>query len=49
VPLHKQAGQNQDIVNYVNHFVRSDPRVRRWREEDRQLVVETLTEKAGGM
>jgi hypothetical protein len=49
VPLHKQAGQNRDIVNYINHFVRSDPRVQRWREEDKQLVVETLTEKAGGM
>jgi len=49
VPLHKQAGQIRDIVNYINHFVRSDPRVRCWREEDKQLVVETLTEKAGGM
>jgi len=49
VPLHEQAGQNQDIVDYINHFVRSDPRVQRWREEDKQLVVETLIEKAGGM
>ena len=49
VPLHKQAGQNQDIIDYINHFVQSDPRVRRWREEDKQLVIETLTEKASGM
>jgi hypothetical protein len=49
VPLHKQAGQNRDIVDYINHFVRSDPKVRRWREEDKQLVIETLTKKAGGM
>jgi hypothetical protein len=49
VPLHKQPGQNRDIVNYINHFIRSDPRVQRWREEDKQLVVKTLTEKAGGM
>jgi hypothetical protein len=49
VPLHEQAGQNQDIVDYINHFVRSDPKVRRWREEDKQLVIETLMEKAGGM
>jgi hypothetical protein len=49
MPLPKQAGQNRDIVNYINHFVRSDPRVQRWREEDKQLVIETLTEKAGGM
>ena len=49
IALHDQAGQNQDIVDYIDHFVRSDPRVRRWREEDKQLVIETLTRKAGGM
>ena len=49
VPLHKQAGQNRDIVDYINHFVCSDLKVRRWREEDKQLVITTLTEKAGGM
>jgi len=49
VLLHDQAGHNQDIVGYINYFVCSDPRVRRWREEDKQLVIETLTKKAGGM
>jgi hypothetical protein len=49
IPLHEQAGQKQDIVDYINDFVRSDPRVRRWQEEDKQLVIETLTEKASGM
>lgn len=29
--------------------VRSDPKVLRWREEDKQLVIETLTEKASSM
>ena len=47
--LHDQAGQNQDIVDYINHFILSDARVRRWREEDKRLVVETLARKAGGM
>ena len=49
IALHDQAGQNQDIVDYIDHFILSDPRVRRWREEDKQLVIETLTRKAGGM
>ena len=49
VPLHEQAGQNQDILDYINHFIRSDPMVRRWREEDKRLVIETLKRKAGGM
>ena len=49
LPLHEQAGQNQDILDYINHFVRSDRNAKRWREEDKQLVIETLTAKAGGM
>ena len=49
IALHEQAGQNQDIVDYIHHFVLSDPSVRRWREEDKQLVIDTLTKKAGGM
>jgi len=24
LPLHEQAGQKQDILDYINHFVRSD-------------------------
>jgi len=47
--LHDQAGQNQDILNYINDFVLFDPSVRRWREEDKQLVIETLAKKSGGM
>ena len=47
--LHDQAGQNQDIMDYIGHFVRFDPRVCRWREEDKKLVIETLTKKDAGM
>jgi hypothetical protein len=47
--LHEQAGQNQDISEYVTSVVYSDPKMRRWREEDKQLVTKTLIEKAGGM
>ena len=49
VSLHEQAGQNQDISDYIKSVVYSDPNMLRWSEEDRQLVVKTLTEKAGGM
>jgi len=49
VSLHEQVGQNRDIVDYINHFVHSDPRVYRWREEDKQLVIDTLTRESGGM
>jgi hypothetical protein len=39
----------KDIVDYVGSVVSSDPKMRRWFEEDRNLVIETLTERADGM
>ena len=49
VSLHDESGQQEDIVNYVTSFVRSDRKVRRWRQEDKNLVIKTLSEKADGM
>ena len=49
VPLHLQSGQNKDIMDYVSSVVHSDRKMRRWREEDRKLVIETLSTRAGGM
>ena len=47
--LHDQTGQNQDIFDYIKFVVYSDPEMRKWREEDKQFVIATLTEKSGGM
>ena len=49
VSLHDESGQQQDITDYVASFVRSDRRMGRWREEDKDLVIKTLSEKADGM
>ena len=49
VSLHDENGQQEDIVKYVASFVRVDRNLRRWREEDRDLVIKTLSEKADGM
>jgi len=49
VSLHHQSGQKEDIVDYVSSVVHSDRMMRRWREDDRQLVIETLSERADGM
>jgi hypothetical protein len=49
VSLHEENGQKQDIASYISSIVHSDPRMRRWRDEDKKLVIETLSEKAGGM
>jgi len=49
VSLHNQTGQKKDIIDYVTAVVSSDTKMRRWREEDRKLVIETLSERADGM
>jgi hypothetical protein len=51
VSLHDQSGQKGDIVDYVRSIVysNSEPIMRRWREEDKKLVVETLSDLADGM
>ena len=49
VSLHEESGQQEDIANYVASIVGSDRRTRRWRKEDKDLVIKTLTEKADGM
>ena len=52
VSLHEESGQKQDIVDYVKSMVYSnsdETMMKRWREEDKQMVVETLSEKADGM
>ena len=49
VSLHEESGQTKDITDYVTLVVQSDPRMRRWRDEDKNLVIETLSERADGM
>ena len=51
VSLHDQSGQKQDIVDYVRSVVYSDsePIMKRWRTEDKDLAIETLSERADGM
>ena len=47
--LHDQIGQRNDIVEFVRGVVYSDKNMRRWRDEDKQLVIEMLSERANGM
>ena len=49
VSLHDQAGQRDDIINYVKSVVESDANMRRWRREDRQLAFNTLSQNANRM
>ena len=51
VSLHDQTGQKDDIVDYVRSIVYSNSEriIRRWKKEDKDLVVEVLSERADGM
>ena len=49
VSLHDESGQKKDILDYVSTVVNSDRRMRKWRTQERQLVIDTLSERADGM
>ena len=49
VSLHGESGQKEDIINYIKWFINSDPKTRKWRKEDKELVIEMLSERADGM
>ena len=49
ISLHDESGQKEDIIEYIKSVVHSDKKMRSWRDDDKQLVVEVLSERADGM
>jgi hypothetical protein len=49
VSLHNESGQKENIEEYIKSVINTNPKNRRWREADKQLVINVLTEKADGM
>jgi hypothetical protein len=49
VSLHDESGQQEDITNYVISFVHSNQWMQRWRDEDKNLVIKILSERADSM
>ena len=51
VSLHDQSGQKEDIADYVRSVVysKSEQIMKRWRTEDKELVIKSLSERADGM
>jgi len=51
ISLHDQDGQQKDIVDFVpvHSIVYSDKNMRRWRDEDKKMVIETISKRADGM
>jgi hypothetical protein len=49
ISLHDEIGQKRDIIKYIESVVCSDRSMRRWKDEDKRLVVDTLSDKSEGM
>jgi hypothetical protein len=49
VSLHDESGQKRDIEDYIKWAINTHPENRKWKAEDKQLVIEFLTRKSDGM
>jgi hypothetical protein len=49
ISLHDEDGQKKDIADYVRSVVYSDRKMRKWRVEDKEIVIRTLSQRADGM
>jgi hypothetical protein len=49
VSLHSQDGQTNDINSYIRDFVNTDRAMRRWKPQDREHIINTLSQRADGM
>ena len=48
VSLHDERGQKDDIISYVKSVMETDENIRKWREDDKQLAIDLLSQKANG-
>jgi hypothetical protein len=49
ISLQSQVGQSSDLAQYVQSVVQSDVTMKKWPEEVKDSVIDTLTQKAAGM
>ena len=49
ISLHDEGGQKEDIIAYIKYVVRSDRTMRRWKAEDQNVVIDTLSQNADGI
>ena len=49
ISLHDERGQKDDLIEYIKSVVHSDRKMRSWRDEDKELVIQVLSENADGM
>ena len=49
VSLENETGQKKDIKDYIESIVHTDKKMKSWNPEQKQLVIDVVTEKADGM
>ena len=49
VSIHNESGQMEDIESYIKWAINSHRKMRRWKPEHKQLVIDVLTKRADGM
>ena len=49
VSLEGESGQVKDITKYLKNFVKTDSKMKEWKDTDKQMVIDVLSKKAGGM
>ena len=49
ISLHDEVGQKNDLAKYIESAVHSYSKMKGWNNEERQLIIDTLSEEANGM
>jgi Holliday junction resolvase RusA-like endonuclease len=49
VSLHDESEQREDIDNYIRSVVNTDPKMERWKANDKELVIDVLIKNSDGM
>ena len=49
ISLHNQTEQQKGMADYISSIVYSDRKMREWPDEDKELVIKELSERADGM
>jgi hypothetical protein len=47
--LHEESGHSQDIIHYLRTMLRTHPKMKGWKADDKQVVINTLFRKAEGV
>jgi len=49
ISLHEEDGQKNDIFEYIRSVIYSDRKMQGWRDEDKNLAIDMLSDRADGM